>query len=298
MKRLRVNLSSRFVSELGDPTAACSTALSPPGGKPLQDNQHALLSLRRVRGHKGVSPRLLQSNMEEHCLTGDFCKPLVLPVERVDHQNLHCISADTVAALLRGQYRDTVEDFLIVDCRYPYEYQGGHIKGAVNLHTKAQIQGALMQVPVLVQLSSSGRTPAGPPGGDQDPGGLAGAVWREGGQTGSMTSPQPGSPMTEGSSPRKLIVFHCEFSTERGPRLCGYLRELDRVLHSSVYPLLFYPEVYLLDQGYKHFYCCHTDLCEPRGYVPMRHRDYREQLCRSRNRARSRLRKSARHSAN
>ena len=33
-----------------------------------------------------------------------------------------------MAALLRGQYRDTVEDFLIVDCRYPYEYQGGHIK--------------------------------------------------------------------------------------------------------------------------------------------------------------------------
>ncbi len=33
-----------------------------------------------------------------------------------------------VASLIRGQFGPAVEDFLIVDCRYPYEYQGGHIK--------------------------------------------------------------------------------------------------------------------------------------------------------------------------
>src|SRR4029434_1721797 len=30
--------------------------------------------------------------------------------------------------LLEGRYSCLVESFLVVDCRYPYEYQGGHIK--------------------------------------------------------------------------------------------------------------------------------------------------------------------------
>lgn len=33
-----------------------------------------------------------------------------------------------VASLIRGEFGPAVEDLLIIDCRYPYEYQGGHIK--------------------------------------------------------------------------------------------------------------------------------------------------------------------------
>ncbi|XP_055763303.1 cell division cycle 25 homolog d isoform X1 [Salvelinus fontinalis] len=314
MKRLRVKLSTRFCSvavQRSDPGVRglrCQGQSSPPGGGALHVRQgdmelpdvEALLSVRRVRSRRWHFPpsSLLGSTMEDHTLTGDYSKTLLLPVERVEHQDLHCISAQTVASLLRGQYSGTVGDFLIIDCRYPYEYHGGHIRGADNLHTEAQIQGALLQLPALYQLSSWGRAPTSPPGQAPDPGvsgtSMGGVLQRSSSQShspGSCTTPPgQGSPM-EGSSPRKLIVFHCEFSSERGPRLCHYLRELDRALHASLYPLLFYPELYLLEGGYRHFYSCYPELCEPRGYVPMLHREYREQLGRFRRKTKARLHK-------
>ena len=30
--------------------------------------------------------------------------------------------------LLEGQYDDVISGYRIIDCRYPYEYNGGHIK--------------------------------------------------------------------------------------------------------------------------------------------------------------------------
>lgn len=33
-----------------------------------------------------------------------------------------------MVALLMGKFSNIVERFVIVDCRYPYEYEGGHIK--------------------------------------------------------------------------------------------------------------------------------------------------------------------------
>lgn len=37
-------------------------------------------------------------------------------------------SGPQMAALLAGKFSNIVERFVIVDCRYPYEYEGGHIK--------------------------------------------------------------------------------------------------------------------------------------------------------------------------
>ncbi|XP_029545726.1 uncharacterized protein LOC115147594 isoform X2 [Salmo trutta] len=293
MKRLRVKLSTRFCSvavQRSDPGVRglrCQGQSSPPGGGALRVRQgdvelpdvETLLSVRRVKSRRRYFPpsSLLGSTMEDHTLTGDYSK---------------------VASLLRGQYSGTVGDFLIIDCRYPYEYHGGHIRGADNLHTEAQIQEVLLQLPALYQLSSWGRAPTSPPGQAPDPGvsgtSMGGVLQRSSSQSHSprsgTTPPGQGSPM-EGSSPRKLIVFHCEFSSERGPRLCHYLRELDRALHASLYPLLFYPELYLLEGGYRHFYSCYPELCEPRGYVPMLHGEYREQLGRFRRKTKSRLHK-------
>jgi len=58
------------------------------------------------------------------------------------------------------------------------------------------------------------------------------------------------------SSPNKRIVliFHCEFSSERGPKLSRFLRSQDRTLNKECYPHLHYPEIYLLEGGYKVFY--------------------------------------------
>ena len=39
------------------------------------------------------------------------------------------VSPDTLAKLLNGDFADRFDDFRILDCRFPYEYSGGHIAG-------------------------------------------------------------------------------------------------------------------------------------------------------------------------
>ena len=46
---------------------------------------------------------------------------------------------------------------------------------------------------------------------------------------------------------RVVLVFHCEFSSERGPRMCRFVRERDRSVNE--YPALHYPELYILKGG-------------------------------------------------
>ena len=52
-----------------------------------------------------------------------------------------------------------------------------------------------------------------------------------------------------GQHQRRVIIFHCEFSSERGPQMLKHLRNIDR--QKNRYPKLDYPELYLLENGYK-----------------------------------------------
>jgi M-phase inducer tyrosine phosphatase len=65
------------------------------------------------------------------------------------------------------------------------------------------------------------------------------------------------------------VVFHCEFSQNRGPTLMQQFREHDRKENVLQYPFLDYPTIYLLQGGYCRFYSECRDLCVG-GYVPMR----------------------------
>ncbi|KAI2668099.1 M-phase inducer phosphatase 1-B [Labeo rohita] len=268
-KRLRVRLSSRFSA--ADEAEPVSRTWRQYRSDPEEDASHpretdavdptAASRFSQLRSRRKAPPtHVTQDAVNDITLIGDFSKQHLLPVESGGHQELHCVSAHTVASLIRGQFGPAVEDFLIVDCRYPYEYQGGHIKGAVNLYTESQILQAVHQASAGAEFSPYAAGNA--------------SSWRMRGRR--ATRPSDSLPEEEGSSPRKLIIFHCEFSSERGPHLCQYLRRMDR--HVNVYPSLHYPELYLLLGGYKHFHASYPDLCDPCGYVPMRHHEYREQL--------------------
>lgn len=65
---------------------------------------------------------------EQKDKTGDGKFPLCLPTTPGNVQDLHTITPQTLSDLLQGVYNDTVQSFRIIDCRYPYEYTGGHIK--------------------------------------------------------------------------------------------------------------------------------------------------------------------------
>uniref|UniRef100_A0A8C3SLH7 M-phase inducer phosphatase n=1 Tax=Chelydra serpentina TaxID=8475 RepID=A0A8C3SLH7_CHESE len=172
-------------------------------------------------------------------LIGDFSKAYLLQTVEGRHQDLKYISPEMMVAVLNGQFNSLIENCVIVDCRYPYEYEGGHIKGAVNLPLEQDIEDFLLKNPIVpfdVQK-------------------------------------------------RVIVIFHCEFSSERGPRMCRFVREKDRARNE--YPNLHYPELYILKGGYKDFFPQYQAHCEPRDYRPMHHEDFKEDLRKFRQKSRT-----------
>uniref|UniRef100_A0A6I8SEM5 M-phase inducer phosphatase n=1 Tax=Xenopus tropicalis TaxID=8364 RepID=A0A6I8SEM5_XENTR len=205
--------------------------------------------------------------LDEDCghrqLIGDFSKVYALPTVTGRHQDLRYITAETLAALIHGDFSSLVENVFIIDCRYPYEYDGGKSvvlfpflfisrnislqlillfwchKGALNLHRQEEVTDYFLKQPLAPSVAQK----------------------------------------------RLIIVFHCEFSSERGPKMCRFLREEDRARNE--YPGLYYPELYLLKGGYKDFFPEYKELCEPQGYCPMHHQDFREELLKFRTKCKT-----------
>ncbi|XP_074069057.1 M-phase inducer phosphatase 3 isoform X2 [Macrotis lagotis] len=194
---------------------------------------------KRTISHYDVNAIQILENSDQSHLIGDFTEVYMLPTVSGRHQDLKYINPEMVAALLRGQLQDLIEKFYIIDCRFPYEYQGGHIQGALNLHSQEELHNFFLKKPFVPSSTQK----------------------------------------------RIIIVFHCEFSSERGPRMCRYLREEDRALNK--YPALYYPELYILKGGYRDFFLEYVELCEPQSYCPMYHQDHKTELlkCRSQSKA-------------
>lgn len=53
---------------------------------------------------------------------------------------------------------------------------------------------------------------------------------------------------------RTAVVFHCEFSSKRGPSGYEELRNLDRAINKKNWPTLMWPQLYVLKGGFKEFY--------------------------------------------
>lgn len=64
----------------------------------------------------------------------------------------------------------------------------------------------------------------------------------------------------------RCVIFHCEFSSKRGPGWANVFRSLDRTMNN--YPDLSFPKTYILKGGYKDFYEHYPNLCI-NGYLPM-----------------------------
>ncbi|KAF9942385.1 cell division cycle- protein [Modicella reniformis] len=129
------------------------------------------------------------------------------------------ITPQTVVDVLDGKYKDHYDLLYIIDCRFPYEFKGGHIRSALNINTMDQLESLLLQ------------------------------------------------PAT--TDKRVLLIFHCEFSCERGPRMARHLRNQDRAANVMHYPAVFYPEVYVMQSGYSGFFKENRSYCSPEAYVKM-----------------------------
>ena len=158
-----------------------------------------------------------------------------LPTTQGRHPDLKFITGGTVSDLLDGLYENL--DFQIIDSRYPYEYEGGHIRAASNLYTEDLIKQELLC--------------------------------------------DDGSQVVNAL----VLIFHCEFSAERGPRMMRFLRSVDRSFND--YPKLRYPEIYLIEGGYNKFYESFRRHCQPQKYVKMLDRKHADDLKKFRRKTKS-----------
>lgn len=134
------------------------------------------------------------------------------PIPRIDDHELKNI--------LDGVYSHLFDEFVIIDSRFPYEYEGGHIVNAINIPMQSDLEERF-----AVNDSSANK--------------------------------------------RTLLIFHCEYSIFRGPAMANHLRKIDRIHNSDRYPFLFYPDIVVLEGGYKRFFDNHKLLCFPQSYVEM-----------------------------
>ncbi|RNA21209.1 hypothetical protein BpHYR1_030145 [Brachionus plicatilis] len=117
-----------------------------------------------------------QESSQNDKLIGDMSRIHTLPIlSKSRHNDLASIEPKTLVDLLNGKYEHKIGEYIILDARYPYEFNGGHVSSAQS----------------------------------------------------------------------------------------AFLKDQDN------YPNLFYPEIYLLEGGYKRFFEESIQLCEPRSYMPM-----------------------------
>ncbi|ELP93111.1 dual specificity phosphatase ibp1, putative [Entamoeba invadens IP1] len=72
------------------------------------------------------------------------------------------------------------------------------------------------------------------------------------------------------SEENRVVVVYCEFSKTRGPKIANLLQEMDFIRMESLgLSELNFPEVYLLEGGFKYFYENVNELCTGK-YISMR----------------------------
>ena len=133
------------------------------------------------------------------------------------------IHIDTLAALLSGQFSTIVYQYYIFDCRFGYEFEGGHINNAFNVNNPQELLDRWFQDNEVH---------------DKD-----------------------------------VFIFHCEFSKNRSVTIANLFRNHDRNLNKETYPLLQYPQIYILDGGYKNFFDKYPEHTTG-SYLPMMDSQY------------------------
>ncbi|KAK0548070.1 m-phase inducer phosphatase [Tilletia horrida] len=234
---ISMHVASSSDRSVGPSTAGLRNVLSkgpsqlrPPTGPASNSNQHQTAS----HNPSSPGPSANCSDIASPSAIGDAVERYILPSEVGVTDRLMRLKPETMIQLLNGGFDDVVSGYTIIDCRYSYEYLGGHIPGAVNLRTLDEIKDYLL-------------TP------------------RSGLNTGSDTLP-PRTTTGRNAAHKHVLIFHCEFSLKRAPKMAAALRDLDRSLAQD-WPRCHYPELYILQGGYAGFYKFYPAACQPRAYV-------------------------------
>ncbi|RYP26474.1 hypothetical protein DL768_011708 [Monosporascus sp. mg162] len=135
----------------GSPLACHSRRPANPFSRPRRQYRRSLSMFENpgevVKGNSEDSPaqKALQSVMDveeaqEPSLPHFFSED--------QNDNIPRINRDTFIDLMQGRYSDRYDQKIVIDCRFEYEYEGGHIDGAVNYNDKELLAKHLFETPM------------------------------------------------------------------------------------------------------------------------------------------------------
>lgn len=200
--------------------------------------------VRRLSLSPDVNNNVDSFLVSQHCQLESFS---------VEGDPFRRIKRETLVQILDGQYSHYYDRHVVIDCRFEYEYDGGHIDGAININSKDRLEELLTKEGEI--LGDYGSSSSSSSDDDISPKSCAKSC---------NNSSSPPS-----ASSRTLLIFHCEYSAHRGPRMAMHLRNRDRRLNMTNYPHLNFPDVVILQGGYNHFFEQFHSRCYPPQYVEM-----------------------------
>lgn len=202
--------------------------------------EKVLLSLRDNISSSSVQPLPLAPYTSNPSILSQENSPI--KTHSVSQDQFKRIDSTTLCEIMDGRHASLYDRYIIVDSRFEYEYEGGHIDGAININSKQCLNEKLF------------------------------------------------SNVSIGE--RVLLIFHCEYSAHRGPRMAMQLRNLDRQANVDQYPMLYYPDIVILSGGYSSFFKNHANRCFPQKYVGMNDNSHTETCEREMDRFRRNMKTS------
>jgi M-phase inducer tyrosine phosphatase len=99
----------------------------------------------KAKSDDPVPPSTLQSVMDVEEVQ-DPMLPHFFP--EGENDGIPRVSRDTFLDVLDGKFNDQYDQRVIIDCRFEYEYEGGHIDGAINYNDKELLARHLFETPM------------------------------------------------------------------------------------------------------------------------------------------------------
>jgi M-phase inducer tyrosine phosphatase len=139
-----------------------------------------------------------------------------------------------------GVYDALIENYMIIDRRFEYEHNGGHIPGSVNLNTNNAIEEYLL---------NSDKPMASRSGDGERKTILVFHCEFSVKHAPTLSVPFPPSidVLTDSMELACILLINS----------AKHLRSKDRSMNGHIYPKIHYPEVYVLEGGYSQYYSCH-----------------------------------------
>ena len=131
---------------VGSPLVGHVRKTSAPGPRPRKQFRRSLSMFE----HPGEVMKQQRATQAAECsmqsiMDLDDTPQLRLPHTFSEDETIPRISKDTMVAILDGKYSQCYDQTHIIDCRFEYEYKGGHIEGAINFNNKEELASKLFQ---------------------------------------------------------------------------------------------------------------------------------------------------------